>query len=337
MDHSERTEFQTTLNSLLAEYASNPIGLSSALDELGWHDVVADEPSAAMLLFRERGYAVASGGTLDDSALRFLDIDPHRRAVLYPTTVYPAANREQLFAPTAPPSGDGRVSGVIRRPEGYDKLLIAVGDSGDTHLVEVAQTAITAQSPAPWDPDEDIITVDVDVRAAQSYSGPNTLAWEDMVSVARRSLAAELVGLAAYALDLAIDHAVKRQQFGRSIGSFQATRFHLAEARVAVESAAEAVRLAYASETPLACALAKNLAGSATETACRKAIQVCGAMGLTWEFPLHRIVRRALILDAILGGHRETTIEFGRRVMTAESYPAVNPLEIDPDSMSVPI
>jgi len=121
------------------------------------------------------------------------------------------------------------------------------------------------------------------------------------------ALAAEAVGAAARALELGIEHARTRQQFGRPIGMFQAVSHQLAEAFVEIETARS---LAYwagwavaqgAPEASVAAATAKARAAEAAVTACERAIQVHGGIGFTWEHPLHRYYKRALGISAIFG------------------------------------
>jgi alkylation response protein AidB-like acyl-CoA dehydrogenase len=121
------------------------------------------------------------------------------------------------------------------------------------------------------------------------------------------ALAAEAVGVASRALELGIQHATSRQQFGRSIGTFQAVSHQLAQAFVEVETARS---LAYwagwavsegADEASTAAAAAKARAAEAAISVCEKAIQVHGGVGFTWEHPLHRYYKRALQIAAYMG------------------------------------
>jgi acyl-CoA dehydrogenase len=119
-------------------------------------------------------------------------------------------------------------------------------------------------------------------------------------------LAAEAVGVAARALDLAVGYARQREQFGRPIGGFQAVAHPLADAYVAVELARSlAYRagwlIAAKDDTPgrdAAVAEAVIAARSAAVLACETAVQTTGGLGVTWEYPLHRWLRRALWLQS---------------------------------------
>ena len=122
-----------------------------------------------------------------------------------------------------------------------------------------------------------------------------------------------LVGTSRAMLSLARQHAVDRVQFGRHISSFQAVRHRLAETLVAIEGAEATLQTAVdVSEDPdgLASLLAKAAAGQALTTA-RHCQQVLGGIGFTAEHMLHRHVKRALLLDSLLGSARELTREAG--------------------------
>ncbi|HEX9122171.1 MAG TPA: acyl-CoA dehydrogenase family protein [Actinomycetota bacterium] len=113
------------------------------------------------------------------------------------------------------------------------------------------------------------------------------------------ALAMEAVGVASTALEMAVQHARTRAQFGRPIGAFQAVSQQLAEAYVEVESA-RSLSLWAAAEVASGhgdryrvAAAAKAFATEAAVRTCERAIQVHGGMGFTWEHPLHRFYRRA--------------------------------------------
>lgn len=120
-------------------------------------------------------------------------------------------------------------------------------------------------------------------------------------------VAGQLVGLAQRMLDLSVDYAAQRKQFGKAIGSFQAVKHHLADVVTRIEFArpvlyraalalqrGERRRAALISHAKLACA-------EAAWTAARKGIQVHGASGYTWEVDLQMFMKRAWALDAAWG------------------------------------
>jgi alkylation response protein AidB-like acyl-CoA dehydrogenase len=152
------------------------------------------------------------------------------------------------------------------------------------------------------------ISCDLTLRgaAARPLADPETTAPLLRLIEARAAvlLAGEAVGVADRALELAVEYAQTRLQFGRPIGSFQAVGHQLAESYADVElarSLAYRAGAALADATPdvesaLACAV--HASRRAVTSVCETAIQVCGGIGVTWEFPMHRWYRRALWLDA---------------------------------------
>ena len=114
--------------------------------------------------------------------------------------------------------------------------------------------------------------------------------------------AAELCGLADRMITLATEYSQTREQFGKPIGSFQAVKHLLADAKVKVEFARPVVYRAGAAlnETPDVCDLAvshaKVAAGDAALLAAENAIQVFGGMGYTFEVDLHFYMKRAWAL-----------------------------------------
>jgi alkylation response protein AidB-like acyl-CoA dehydrogenase len=127
-------------------------------------------------------------------------------------------------------------------------------------------------------------------------------------------------------LALARQHAVDRVQFGRHISSFQAIRHRLAETLVAIEGAEATLQAAVdvdVTDDPdgLASLLAKAAAGQAALTTARHCQQVLGGIGFTAEHLLHRHVKRALVLDGLLGNARELTREAGAALRAKGSAP----------------
>jgi hypothetical protein len=140
-------------------------------------------------------------------------------------------------------------------------------------------------------------------RVAQGDSMP--------VAAGRHALGWWLVGAGRAMLSLARQHALDRSQFGRPVASFQAIRHRLAETLVAIEGAEGTLVTAAAEPDDLSFLLAKAAAGQAALTAARHCQQVLGGIGFTAEHELHRHIKRALVLDGMLGSSRELTREAG--------------------------
>ena len=133
----------------------------------------------------------------------------------------------------------------------------------------------------------------------------------DLAAVA---LAAEQVGGAQKVLEMSVEYAKVRVQFGRPIGSFQAIKHKCADMLLEVESAKSA---AYYSgwaaaedsdELPVVASLAKAYCSDAYFHAAAENIQIHGGIGFTWEHPAHLYFKRAKSSELYLGDptyHRE--------------------------------
>ncbi|MDX6429309.1 MAG: hypothetical protein QOE54_1675, partial [Streptosporangiaceae bacterium] len=146
--------------------------------------------------------------------------------------------------------------------------------------------------------------------------------WHSVVAAGRRALGYQIVGAAGRMIELAVDHARDRVQFGHPIGSFQAVRHRLADAFVAREGAAAALELAWeAEDEQLAGMLAKSLAGRAARIAATQCQQVLAGVGFTAEHSFHRFLVRATVLDAVLGSAGELPRAIGARLVSTGAIP----------------
>jgi alkylation response protein AidB-like acyl-CoA dehydrogenase len=125
------------------------------------------------------------------------------------------------------------------------------------------------------------------------------------------ALAAEQVGGAQKCLDMSVDYAKLRVQFGRPIGSFQAIKHKCADMLLEVESARSAAYYAAgvladgADDAALAMHLAKAYCSSAFFSAAAETIQIHGGIGFTWEHDAHLYYRRAKSSELLFGGVTE--------------------------------
>ena len=123
-------------------------------------------------------------------------------------------------------------------------------------------------------------------------------------------LAVEQVGAAQHLLDLSVEYAKSRLQFGRPIGSFQAVKHRLADLLVDVEHARSTAyhaiwALADGSDDPaLATSIAQAVCSAALSHVATDTIQVHGGIGFTWEHQAHLYYKRAAT-DAVLLGSAE--------------------------------
>ena len=142
-------------------------------------------------------------------------------------------------------------------------------------------------------------------------AGPVLSKTLDLAAVA---LAAEQVGGAQRVLDMSVEYAKNRIQFGRPIGSFQAIKHKCADMLLEVESAKSAAYYAgWAAaedndELPVTACLAKACCSEAYFHAAAENIQIHGGIGFTWEHDAHLYFKRAKSSELILGDpsyHRE--------------------------------
>lgn len=212
---------------------------------------------------------------------------------------------------TATIDGDGRVSGeYLLVPDATTATAVVVVTADGLRLVATGDAQIRPRATADRTRQLSDLRLDraPSVGLTSAADTPAVLA-----ATERRALvlaAAEAVGVARQAVDLAVAHASSREQFGRPIGSYQAVSHQIVDAYAATELArsltywagwavAESDELADA-----ACSAAKSSATEAAVHACERAIQVCGGIGFTWEHTLHRLYKRALWLDAFAGNGR---------------------------------
>ncbi|MGW5275127.1 acyl-CoA dehydrogenase family protein [Streptomyces sp. NPDC004044] len=105
--------------------------------------------------------------------------------------------------------------------------------------------------------------------------------------------AAEQLGSAARTTEMAVQHALGREQFGSPIGGFQAVKHLCAQMLVRAELARAAVYAAAVTADPVEIAGAKLLADEAAVRNARDCLQVYGGMGFTWEADVHLHLKRA--------------------------------------------
>lgn len=118
--------------------------------------------------------------------------------------------------------------------------------------------------------------------------------------------AAEQLGTATRACELAVQHARTREQFGQPIGAFQAVKHLCAQLLVRAEVARAAVYAAAVTADPADIAAARLLADEAAVRGARDCLQVHGGMGFTWESEVHLHLKRAWVRAQRGGGRTES-------------------------------
>lgn len=337
MDAQTRELLAGSLRGLLARM---PSGASprAALADLGWADVLAEDPAAATTaLFVEHGRALARSRALEDPVLAELAgvlgaapagrawVHPHP-ALLDPTDGGPADEATGPDRPGAVAARDDarpgrcRVVGVVTGGlDGVDELVVPLRVGGSVAAAVVPVDAVEA---TPLDTfDRDLGWSQISVRHLPVESTDLGTLWPATVAAARRALAAEILGGCQAMLELAVEHTRARTQFGRPIASFQAVRHRLAEAHTAITGCADLLDAAWADGSPWSAALAKQSAGHLHTTVSGHALQVCGAVGLSEEHTLHRYVSRGVVLDALYVPHQVLDAQLGRELLDAAGTP----------------
>jgi hypothetical protein len=260
--------------------------LDDALSELGWADALSADPRAAVSTLFE----LQGVANVTSSALD---------AVM--------GDALGVEGPVVLP-----LLGSCERPVGRGLATFAFADRTPAGLTVRAVDGI--------DPSLGLVEVTGDFGTDASDQWPAALA------AGQRALAHELVGASRAMLGLARDHAVERIQFGRPITAFQAVRHRLAESFVAIEAADAAVGAAWDVESPLTAAAAKAVAGRSARIVAKHCQQVLAGIGFTTEHPFHRYLRRALILDGLLGDARLLTRLLGEDLIKMRKLPPLLPL-----------
>lgn len=187
-------------------------------------------------------------------------------------------------------------------------LLPHVTDAGcELHLLTAAQCDIAPV--ASYDTSRRLSRVQWSASPATCIaSGAQAQAiWDAAGERGALAAAAQQLGLAQRMLDLSVDYAAQRKQFGKVIGSFQAVQHHLADIVTKIEFAKPVLyRAIYAmqhGEADLAVRVshAKLVCGEAANLGARNGLQVHGAMGYTWEVDLQMFMKRGWVLEGAWG------------------------------------
>jgi alkylation response protein AidB-like acyl-CoA dehydrogenase len=296
----------------LAETGEYDWGVWREMVELGWPGIYAPEGHSGqglglvelVILSEELGYALAPAPFLSNAAAGLL---LHHGGS--------EEQRERHLAVVA--AGDRLATFGLRCGE-----AALAPDAGTAEIVVVLEED-GRESPASVQPAADAELVDsidstrplhrVPVTDGEPLQDPGPGA-----DRARVAVAAELVGVAQRAMEMAVSHAREREQFGRPIGAYQAVSHRCAQMLLEVEGARSATYYAawaadHEPETlPLAASMAKAYASDAGARVPSSALQVLGGIGFTWEHDLHFFLKRARADAHLLGdarAHRDRVAE----------------------------
>jgi alkylation response protein AidB-like acyl-CoA dehydrogenase len=222
------------------------------------------------------------------------------------------------------PNGDLELSGTIRVLDGTSAdLIVGPVDLGDAVVLAGFEPG-TGVSLSPTR------CVDLTVRPATMAlngaaawlleQGPLDVLRRTVATSARLAIAADMVGAAESCLQMSVDYAKTRTQFGRPIGSYQAIKHKCADVLIAIERARTLVFTAAAAvdagdpagDTDALAALI--VAGESFQKAADENIQIHGGIGFTWEHDAHLFFRHARFSARLLGDSYRNRSELSRRL-----------------------
>ena len=274
-------------------------------------------------LFEQQGLANATSSALDQVLRQALESGAGAAGGAVPPTgavLLPRLGRQDAPAHVLPDRLTGR--GLVRAVAPDSPVLVVAARDRGWLAVQVPAEALALRRTEGMDPALGLASATLDLPLSDAGSAV-AADWPAAARAGQVALAHELIGISRTMLRLAREHALGREQFGRPIASFQAIRHRLAEALVAVEAAQSVVTAAWDDPSPLAAALAKAVAGRCAGTVARHAQQVLAGMGYTTEHPFHRYLRRALLLDQLLGSSRAITRDVGAQLLATGHVPAM--------------
>jgi alkylation response protein AidB-like acyl-CoA dehydrogenase len=229
----------------------------------------------------------------------------------------------------------GTVDQVVDAGAADDLLVAARGADGIAlYAVEASGVGVERAPLVTLDPTRPQATVVLSGAPGRLVAGPGEA--ERVIShalqVGSAMLAAEQVGAGQHLLDLSVEYAKSRLQFGRPIGSFQAIKHRLADLLVDLEHARSTAyhavwALTDGSDDPaLAVSIAQATCSAALTRIASDTIQVHGGIGFTWEHRAHLYFKRAATDAALLGTaeqHRSRVAELVLDTAWAERVPRV--------------
>jgi alkylation response protein AidB-like acyl-CoA dehydrogenase len=259
--------------------------------ELGWPGIAEFGIVELAVVAEELGYSLAPSPLFSTWAAGLLHPGLEGRGTV---AMWDDDGSSDPEAPTLR-ADDGRLSGVkIAVPNADVADTLVVTASGGRHFaVDASDVAI--EPARALDSTRPLFTVRFDGAPGEELSGDLSRGWHAIAVAA----AAEAVGVAARVTEMTVAYAKERKQFGRAIGSYQAVSHACAQmflesegarsvtywAAWALEHDPEAARTAAYS--------AKAYASDAAVNVTRRALQLHGGIGFTWEHDLHLFLKRA--------------------------------------------
>jgi alkylation response protein AidB-like acyl-CoA dehydrogenase len=307
---SQRSGFEQVRKA--AEGGGYDDSLWKELAELGWTGIGIDEDHGGVgfgvievaLLAEELGYAVTPS--------RFL-------ANAMAGLVLSSAGSEDQKGRWLPGIASGEAPGTVAYArDGVAELVPDAEGAAVIVLVQGDRATVVEAGDATIEPIE---TIDATRSYARVTSnGGETLDGSVEAGLDRSEavLSAELTGIAQRALDMTVAYVKERKQFGQPVAVFQAVSHGCAEMFLETESARSATYgAATAADSdpenlPFAASIAKATAAEAGRRVTRKAIQLHGGIGFTWEADVHWLFKRAHLDASQLGRAHEHRARIAR-------------------------
>jgi len=319
MDADELKLLNETLFSLAASERDGQ--LTAALDAFGWRDVLADHPEEAIsALFDAQGQTGTWSAALHD--VMAADVEALGVAGLVSVVLPRPGSRR----PGALRDGGVTVDGILLGPRDEATMLaVAVGAPPQTTLaVAVDSEYLQIERRQGLDPGLGAYAVSGTTGRMKVLAEGDVADawWEAAQARGRLALCRQIVAALSVMIEQARSHVSERAQFGRLVGTFQAVRHKLVEAHVATTAADCSTTTAWESDDlPLAAATAKVVTGKAVGVTAANTQQLLAGVGFTAEHPFHRFMKRAVVLERMLGSGVELAPELGRRLVERGEVP----------------
>jgi alkylation response protein AidB-like acyl-CoA dehydrogenase len=290
------------------------------LCELGWPGIFIEEEYGGqglgivelVILMEELGYTLAPVPFLSNAAAGLM---------------IQAAGSDEQKQRWLPGIASGEARGAAGLVRGDEAKLVPDGDSAELIvLCADGGVSVVERSAADVEP---VATMDSTRRYARVRAGGGEVLEGEAgpgVGAGLLAVAAELTGVSQRAMEMAVEYARDRKQFGRAIGAYQAVSHRCAQMLLETEGSRSATYWgawtadAEPESLELAASMAKAYASDAGWRVCSSSLQVHGGIGFTWEHDLHFFLKRAKV-DSLLWGsaseHRERVAQ-----MSAVGEPA---------------
>jgi alkylation response protein AidB-like acyl-CoA dehydrogenase len=281
------------------------------LVSLGWPGIFVDESHGGqglgvvelVILEEELGYALAPTPLFSDAAaglvLQAAGSDEQKERWLAPLAAGELRGTVAMLSDDGPAQAEGEaLTGAWAAvPDAASAAVVIVGEGERHWAVATDADGVTIEPTPGIDPTRKLFRVALDGTPAEPLPGdPEAVA--SAHDAAATALAAESVGVAQRAMEMAVEYAKDRKQFDTPIGSFQAVSHRCAEMLLETEGARSATyHAAWAldhepNSGALAASMAKAYASDAGFRVPASSIQVHGGIGFTWEHDLHWFLKR---------------------------------------------